>query len=98
MDDIRTRLGEEATDRWPELAPELLLRNWRNLPPVLTRPGVLLREVEPNDAVSLFALLSRDAIAQVVTPPPQSVRDLDLAVGDDVVAVVQSTGVMLAKP
>ena len=77
MDDIRTRLGEEATDRWPELAPELLLRNWRNLPPVLTRPGVLLREVEPNDAVSLFPLLSRDAIAQVVAPPPQSVRDLE---------------------
>jgi RimJ/RimL family protein N-acetyltransferase len=76
MDDLRLRSEDDGTDRWPLLPPEVLLRNWRNLPPVLKRPGVALREVESADAPSLFALLSRDEIAQVIAPPPQTVDDL----------------------
>ena len=76
MDDIRAQSGNEATDKWPALPPELLLRNWRNMPPVLKGTGVALREVETGDAAALLALLSRDEIAQVIAPPPQSVPDL----------------------
>jgi [ribosomal protein S5]-alanine N-acetyltransferase len=68
--------GDEATDRWPVLPAKFALRGWRNVPPVLTGPGVQLREVEANDAVVLLRLLSRDAIAQVIAPPPLSVDDL----------------------
>jgi [ribosomal protein S5]-alanine N-acetyltransferase len=76
MSDFTANSGNESTDRWPSLPPELLLRNWRNLPPILKGLGVVLREVEPGDAGALLALLSRDEIAQVIAPPPQSVPEL----------------------
>ena len=76
MDNLRGDAGDDATDRWPGLPPELLRRNWRNLPPVLKGLGVVLREVEGNDAPALMALLSRDEIAQVISPPPQSAFEL----------------------
>ena len=76
MEDLRTAFDDQPTDGWPALDPDALLRNWRNLPPVLTRPGVVLREVEPGDAVPLFALLSRDGVSQVVYPVPATVGDL----------------------
>lgn len=76
MSDFRGHSGNEATDRWPVLPPELLLRNWRNMPPVLKGLGVVLREVETADASALLALLSRDEIAQVIAPPPGSVPEL----------------------
>jgi [ribosomal protein S5]-alanine N-acetyltransferase len=76
MDDYRGHRGNEATDQWPGLPPELLCRNWRTMPPVLKGPGVALREVETGDAATLLALLSRDEIAQVIAPPPQSASEL----------------------
>lgn len=69
-------LTDESTDRWETLASDFILRNWRNLPPVLKGPGVQLREVETGDAVALYSLLSRDEIAEVITPPPVSPADL----------------------
>ena len=76
MDDFRAHSENDATDKWPGLPPELLLRNWRNMPPVLKGLGVVLREVEAGDAGTLLALLSRDEIAQVIAPPPQSASEL----------------------
>jgi RimJ/RimL family protein N-acetyltransferase len=76
MDDMRVRPDEDGTGRWPLLTSDVLLRNWRNLPPILKRPGILLREVETADAPALFTMLSRDEIAQVIAPPPQTVDDL----------------------
>jgi RimJ/RimL family protein N-acetyltransferase len=76
MDDNGAPLGNEATDQWPGLPPELLLRNWCRLPPVLKGPGVGLREVETRDAATLLALLSHDEIAQVIAPPPRSASEL----------------------
>jgi RimJ/RimL family protein N-acetyltransferase len=68
--------ADDATDRWPGLPAEFVLRGWRNVPPVLRAPGVQLREVEVGDAGVLLRLLSRDAIAQVISPPSYSVDDL----------------------
>lgn len=76
MDDSRAQRGNEPTDQWPGLPPELLVRNWCKTPPMLKGPGVGLREVETGDAATLLALLSRDEIAQVIAPPPQSVSEL----------------------
>jgi [ribosomal protein S5]-alanine N-acetyltransferase len=76
MQEIRTHLDNETTDQWPVLPPEMLLRNWRNLPPVLTRPGVVLREVEPADAPALLALLSRDEMSHAIAPAPRSIADV----------------------
>ena len=36
----------------------------------------MLREVEGSDAAALMALLSRDEIAQVIAPPPESALEL----------------------
>jgi [ribosomal protein S5]-alanine N-acetyltransferase len=74
MDRLDLR-DDDATGRWP-VEPGKLLRNWRNLPPVLRGPGVHLREVGVEDADALLQLLSRDEIAQVIAPPPQSAREL----------------------
>jgi RimJ/RimL family protein N-acetyltransferase len=74
--DGRDLRGDEATDRWPGLPAEFALRGWRNVPPVLKGPGVQLREVHVEDATVLLRLLSRDAIAQVIAPPPRTVDDL----------------------
>ena len=53
MGDSPEQSGNDSTDQWPGLPPELLLRNWRNLPPILKRLGVVLREVEPGAELKL---------------------------------------------
>ena len=68
------RAGDDAAD-WPATS-DLFLDAWRRVPPVLTGPGVRLREVDVEDAASLLSLLSRDAIAQVIAPPPRSSGEL----------------------
>ena len=76
MATVRVNDGREETGPWPELSSDVLLRNWRNLPPVLKGCGVTLKEVEVVEAVALFRLLSHDEIAEVIAPPPASPADL----------------------
>jgi ribosomal-protein-alanine N-acetyltransferase len=76
MATVRVGEGGDETGPWPELSSDALLRNWRNLPPVLKGCGVTLREVEAIEAVALFRLLSHDEIAEVIAPPPASPADL----------------------
>jgi ribosomal-protein-alanine N-acetyltransferase len=80
MADVSPLAGDDATDKWQGLPRELLLRNWRNMPPVLKGLGVVLREVETADAAALLALLSHDEIAQVIAPPPRSVPELQMRI------------------
>ncbi len=67
--------SDEATGGWPPLSGGSFC-NWRRLPPVLHRAGATLREVSVDDADALLRLLTRDEMAQVIAPPPQSAADL----------------------
>jgi ribosomal-protein-alanine N-acetyltransferase len=68
--------GRDETGPWPDLSSDAVLRNWRNVPPVLRGCGVTLKEVEVVEAVALYRLLSHDEIAEVIAPPPSSPAEL----------------------
>jgi ribosomal-protein-alanine N-acetyltransferase len=76
MATVRVGDGRDETGPWPELSSDALLRNWRNLPPVLKGCGVTMKEVEVVEAVALYRLLSHDEIAEVIAPPPASPSEL----------------------
>jgi RimJ/RimL family protein N-acetyltransferase len=48
--------------------------DWRHGLPVLGAPAVTLRELEPDDAESLLAHLSKAAICDYITPSPSTVN------------------------
>ena len=69
--------SDEATDRWPGLPPELLLRNWRNAAAsAQSRWASCCVKSRSATPTRCSRLLSRDEIAQVIAPPPQSASDL----------------------
>jgi ribosomal-protein-alanine N-acetyltransferase len=45
-------------------------RDWRQALPVLSGRGVTLRELQPGDAASLFAMLTSDEVGRFISPPP----------------------------
>lgn len=47
--------------------------DWRERLPVLSCAGLTLREVEPGDAASLYALLTDPEVARFISPPPSTV-------------------------
>ncbi len=47
---------------------------WRSGLPVLSAPGVALREVLIADAPALFAMLACHEVSRFISPPPQSVE------------------------
>ena len=49
---------------------------WQLAPPVMRVGGVRLREVLPEDAPALLALLARDQVARVIAPPASSLESL----------------------
>lgn len=50
---------------------------WRESPPVLAGPGVLLREPRVSDATALFTSLSSDEVGRFITPPPSTPRGFE---------------------
>src|SRR5262249_59753199 len=46
---------------------------WRHGLPTLAGEHVVLRELRPSDASSLFALLTTDEVARFISPPPPTV-------------------------
>lgn len=51
--------------------------NWRTALPVITAPGVTLRELVTRDAATLFAMLSTEEVARFISPPPSSVEGFE---------------------
>jgi ribosomal-protein-alanine N-acetyltransferase len=49
---------------------------WQVAPPVMRVGSVMLREVLPEDAPALLALLARDQVARVIAPPASSLEGL----------------------
>jgi len=59
------------------LPQEVVLREWRRIPPVLRGAGVLLRDVQPSDAPALMAALSREEVSRFIAAPPSTQEALE---------------------
>ena len=53
---------------------EVISSDWRAGLPVLTGKQVVLRELRPSDAPSLFAMLTTEEVARFISPPPTTVE------------------------
>lgn len=51
--------------------------DWRQALPVLTAGGVTLRDLQLEDAVSLFDMLTADEVARFISPPPTTVEGFE---------------------
>ena len=59
--------------RWaPEAASD-----WRVQMPVITGPGVTLRELRTSDAPALLDLLTESEVARFISPPPTSIEGFE---------------------
>jgi ribosomal-protein-alanine N-acetyltransferase len=47
--------------------------DWREGLPVLSGAKVVLRELRPSDAASLFAMLTTEEVARFISPPPTTI-------------------------
>jgi RimJ/RimL family protein N-acetyltransferase len=47
--------------------------NWRERLPVLAGQKVVLRDLRPSDATSLFTLLTTEEVARFISPPPSTI-------------------------
>jgi len=56
---------------------EVVQTDWRRRLPVLYRRQVVLRELRPSDAPSLFSLLTVDEVARFISPPPPTVAGFE---------------------
>jgi ribosomal-protein-alanine N-acetyltransferase len=54
-------------------ATQVVYSDWRDRLPVLTSGEVVLRELRPSDATSLFAMLTTAEVARFISPPPNTV-------------------------
>jgi RimJ/RimL family protein N-acetyltransferase len=50
---------------------------WRGSLPVLTGSNFTLRELRPEDAPSLFAMLNTDEVARFISPPPTTIEGFE---------------------
>ncbi len=58
-------------------ASGIVSTDWRDSLPVLVGRQVVLREMKPSDAPSLFALLTTEEVARFISPPPSSVEGFE---------------------
>ena len=50
---------------------------WRRGLPTCQDAGVVLREVQPDDAPSLLAHLATDEVSRFISPPPTTIAGFD---------------------
>ena len=51
--------------------------DWRHALPTLTAGGVTLRELQREDALSLFDMLTTEEVARFISPPPTTVEGFE---------------------
>jgi RimJ/RimL family protein N-acetyltransferase len=63
----------------PELAraTAVTTSDWRQSLPVLTGEGFTLRELQAEDAPSLFAMLTPDEVSRFISPPPTTIEGFE---------------------
>lgn len=68
------RTGPAATTASITRARSRTTTDWRAGLAVLRGPGVTLRELQPEDAASLFSLLTADEVTRFISVPPNAVE------------------------
>jgi RimJ/RimL family protein N-acetyltransferase len=58
-------------------SPGITSSDWQQQLPVLSRPGITLRELRPEDAASLLAMLTTEEVSRFISPPPTSVEGFE---------------------
>jgi RimJ/RimL family protein N-acetyltransferase len=61
----------------PAAATELTHSDWRQGLPTLRGQQVVMRELRPTDAPSLFALLTTEEVSRFISPPPSTVEGFE---------------------
>jgi ribosomal-protein-alanine N-acetyltransferase len=61
----------------PMPAAEVVSSDWQRRLPTLTGKQVVLRDLRPSDAASLFALLTTEEVSRFISPPPTSVEGFE---------------------
>jgi len=61
----------------PTASPEAIGTDWRERLPMLAGQKVVLRDLRPSDATSLFTLLTTDEVARFISPPPSTVEGFE---------------------
>jgi RimJ/RimL family protein N-acetyltransferase len=51
--------------------------DWREKLPVLRADGIMLRELQVEDAPSLFAMLTTEEVSRFISPPPSTVEGFE---------------------
>ena len=51
--------------------------DWRQEMPVLTAPGITLRELRMSDAPALLALLTTEEVTRFISPPPSTIEGFE---------------------
>jgi RimJ/RimL family protein N-acetyltransferase len=54
----------------PTPSTQVTTSAWQQALPILSGPGVTLRELRPEDAPSLLAMISTEEVARFISPPP----------------------------
>ena len=64
-----------------EAVGEVMRSDWRSGLPVLSGKAVILRELRPIDAQSLFVILTAQEVARFMSPPPTTVEGFERFIG-----------------
>ena len=69
---LETEMLSQATS-----TSEVSGSDWRKRLPVLNGERVVLRDLRPSDATSLFAMLTSDEVARFISPPPATLEGFE---------------------
>jgi RimJ/RimL family protein N-acetyltransferase len=61
----------------PAACAQVISTDWRQTLPLLAGSRVTLRELQPEDATSLLAMVSTEEVARFISPPPTTVEGFE---------------------
>ena len=76
MEKMPYRIELDPVTMQPAIAP-VVTSDWQQGLPTLTGEQVVLRELRPSDAASLFALLTTEEVSRFISPPPTTVEGFE---------------------
>ena len=57
--------------------PAIVSTDWRQQLPVLAGRGIILRELKPEDAPTLCAMLTTEEVSRFISPPPTTIEGFE---------------------
>jgi ribosomal-protein-alanine N-acetyltransferase len=77
MPDVETGMTTSAGSSLLTIEPAVVSSDWQQRLPVLSAPGVTLRELTLEDAAPLCALLTTEEVSRFISPPPTTVTGFE---------------------